>query len=121
MLVCFLGKIGYITGFQTSLKHLPRAPQKLEGIDHVKRLRYFSHRFPVKAVFMEVVVQPLPEISFDGRIFLKRISAKKKWKKTSYNKRFSYDDILNAEIMAKIGVWRDKLHYKILAFSVIAQ
>ena len=72
----------YTTRRQRRLKHLPRAPQKLEGIDCVKRPRVLSRRFPVKVMFMGVVAKPLPELGFDGIIFLKRISEKKLWKKT---------------------------------------
>ena len=57
-------------------------PHKLEGIDRVKRPRVLSCRFLVKMTFMGVVTKPLPEIGFDGIIFLKDISEKKVWKKT---------------------------------------
>ena len=42
-----------------------------------------SHQFPVKVMFMGVVARTLPELGFDRRIFLKGISEKKVWKKTS--------------------------------------
>ena len=83
--------------------------------------RALSHQFPVKVMFMEVIPWQLPELSFDRRIFLKRISENKFWKRTSYNKHFSDDAILNAGIMANIHGWRDRFHYITLIFSKISK
>ena len=103
VLVCFLGKKWfYTTERRRRLKHLPPGPHKLEGIDRVKRPRALSRRFPVKVMFVGVVVKPLPEHGFDGRILLERIPERKVWKKTSYNQRFSENAILNSELMEKI-------------------
>ena len=72
-------------------------------------------------MFMGVVTKPLPELGFDGIIFLKDISEKKVWKKTSYNQHFSDDTILNSELMAKIGGRREIVHGNTLTFSGLSQ
>ena len=75
--VCFLDKKWfYTTGRQRRLKHLHQGPHKTEVIDRVKLPRKLSRRFPVKVMFMIFFAKPLPELDFDGRIFLKRISEK---------------------------------------------
>ena len=60
----------------------------------------------MKVMFMGIVALPLPVLGFDGRILLKRISEKKVRKKISYNQHFSYDSILNDQIMENIGKGR---------------
>ena len=106
-LVCFLDKkCFYTTVHQRRLNYLPQRPHKQEGIDRVKLPRALSCRFPVRVIFMGVVATPLPEIGFDGRIFLKRISERKAWKKTSYNQSLPENENLNSSLMKKIGGWR---------------
>ena len=52
-LVCFLGeKHFYTTRHQISIKHIPTGTHIPEGINHVKRPRVLSYRFPIKVVFM---------------------------------------------------------------------
>ena len=57
-------------------------------------------------MFMGVAALPLSVLGFDGRILLKRISDKKVRKKISYNQYFSYDSIINDQIMENIGKGR---------------
>ena len=122
MLVCFLDeKWFYTIGRQRRLKHLPRGPHEPEGVDRVKLPRALSRRFPIKVMFMGIVAKPLHEIGFDGGIFLKRITERKVWKKTSYNQNFSDNAIINSEIIGKIGVWREIIHDNTLTFSVLYQ
>ena len=66
---------------------------------------------------MRVVAKPLPELGFDGRIFLERISERKVRKKTCYNQRFSDNAIINSELIEEIGGWRKKIHDNALNFS----
>ena len=74
VLVFFLGeKCFYTTGCQRSLSHLPWGPCEPEVVDRVKRLIAISPRFPGKVRFMGIYAKPLPELIFDGRIFLKII------------------------------------------------
>ena len=97
LLVCFIEKKWfYTTGRQRRLKHLPRGTHEPKGVDRVKRPRSLSRRFPVKVMFMGVVSKHLLELGFDGRIFLKRISERKVWKKTNYNQRFPDNAIINS-------------------------
>ena len=64
-------------------------------------------------MFMGVVAQPLPELVFGGRIFLKRISEKK------LQSAFFDDSIIKAEIMKEIGGWNERVHDNTLIFSEI--
>ena len=87
----------------------------------MKRPRVLRCHFPLKVMFMESVVQHLPELGFDGIILLKSISEKKVWKKTSYNHHFSDNAILNSKLMENIVRWREIVHDNTLAFSGIAE
>ena len=75
---------------------------KPEGVDRVNHPRALSRSFTVKVMFMGVFLKPLPEFGFGRRIFLKRISEKKVWKKKCYDQSFSDNAILNSEIMEKL-------------------
>ena len=55
-------------------------------------------------MFMGVVGRPRPDKTFDGRIFLERISKTYTIKKRTTNQRFSDDVLINPEI--KNGKWR---------------
>ena len=95
------------TGCPIRLNHLTPTPlhtHKPEGIDNVKCPWDLSGQFPFKSMFMGVITWQLPELSFDRRILLKRIS-ENFWKRTSYIQHFSDDAILNDGIMANIGGW----------------
>ena len=116
-LVCFLDKKWfYTTRLQRGVNHLHRGPHKSEVIDRVKRPRVLSRLFNVKVMFMRVVTKPLPKLGFYGRIFLKRISERKVWKKTIYNQCFPDNAILNYELMAKIGGCRSRIKDNALTF-----
>ena len=69
---------------------------------------------------MGVVVQPLPELVFDGSILMKRISEKKVGKKV-YNQSFSDNAILNYEQMGGNGGQRVRVHDNTLTFSGLYQ
>ena len=72
-------------------------------------------------MFMGGFARPIPELGFDGRIFLKRISERKVWKKTSYNQCFSNNPILNNELMVRIGICKARIHDNTLTFSGLSQ
>ena len=55
-------------------------------------------------MFLGVVACPNDERDFDGRVFLKRISERKPAAKTSRNKRFSIDVMVNEDIIK--GGWK---------------
>merc|ERR1719291_1268985 len=53
---------------------------------------------------MGVVANPVPEHSFDGKIFLKRIAKKEKYKQKSHHQNFTDDASLNG--ILKDGEWK---------------
>ena len=84
----------YITGRQIRIHCLPLSSHEPEVIYRVKHPRALGSRFPFKVMFMGVFTQPIPELGFDRRIFLKSISEKKALKKTSYNQIFQMIPLL---------------------------
>ena len=48
-------------------------PHEYSGSEFVAQLEIFSHLFPVKNIFMGVVIRTIPYLKFDDRIFLERI------------------------------------------------
>lgn len=73
-------------------------------MDFIPSPKMRSRRFPVKAMFMGVVANPIPERGFDGRIFLERISKEEVVNKKISHQRFSDDRLVNQQI--KAGEWR---------------
>ena len=63
-----------------------------------------SHRFPIKFIFMGVVVRPRSDKIFDGRILLERVSKTHIIRKNTAHQYFSDDVIINSEI--KAGKWK---------------
>ena len=53
---------------------------------------------------MGVVANPVPEHNFDGKIFLKRIAKKEKYKQKSHHQNFTDDASLNG--ILKNGEWK---------------
>ena len=93
----------YTMSRRKNLKMLPKG--ETEGGEPIyKRPTIRSRRFPVKVMFLGVVGCPNEDRDFDGRIFLKRISERRPAGKTSRNKRFSVDVIVNDDIIK--GGWK---------------
>jgi len=63
-----------------------------------------SRRYPVKVMYLGVVACPLDEHDFDGRIFLKRVSRRRKVTRASRNSRFSIHVEANEQLLK--GGWR---------------
>ena len=54
-----------------------------------------SRRNLIKAMFMGVVANPIPDKDFDGKIFLRRISKTVQYQKLSHNQNFADDAGVN--------------------------
>lgn len=64
-----------------------------------------SRRFPVKCMFIGIVVRPQPNHNFGGGILLERVSTSKKLiSKRTVHQQFSDDVIIKLEL--KAGRWR---------------
>ena len=87
----------------------------------MKHPRALRRSFHIKVMSVGVVAQPLPELGSGREMFLKDISDKEVWKKTSYNQNFSDNVVLNSELMAEIGGWRERVTYNTLTFSGISE
>lgn len=102
--VCFLDeKWFYTTNRRRTMKILPRGVNEHEVPTtlHLPKIR--SRRFAIKVMFLGVVACPHQEREFDGRVFLERISKPKTVTRTSRNKNFSVDVLVNDAI--KAGEW----------------
>ena len=87
------------------MKKLPLGKYEKVGDETVVMLKMLSCRFPVKAMFMGVVVRLLPCHRFDGKIFLERVSQRVVVSNLRYHQKFTDDIILNQVI--KNREWRD--------------
>ena len=94
----------YVTNRRRKIKRLPLGQGEAPGMDFIPSPKLLSRRFPVKAMFMGVVGNPIPERGFDGRIFLERISKDEVVTKKMSHQRFSDDRLVNHQI--KTGDWR---------------
>ena len=81
-------------------------PHPTENVDDVfepaRKTR--SRRFPTKCMYMGIVAPPDPEMLFDGKIMMKRVSKTVLTKQLCYNQKFSENYHINQLI--KSGEWK---------------
>ena len=70
----------------------------------MSRPKAVSRRHPVKSMFMGVIGWPRPDMGFDGKIFLRRVSRPKQITRATVHRRFVDETGLNNEL--KNGAWR---------------
>ena len=103
--VCFLDeKWFYTTSRRRQLKILPKGEHEIMD-PHYQAPKIRSRRYPVKVMYLGVVASPHPNHDFDGRVFLKRVSNTKTLTRSTRNKRFSIDVLVNDAL--KNGMWKD--------------
>jgi hypothetical protein len=61
----------YLWSRRKKMKYLPRAPFEEQGVDRVQVRRVISRSYPVKVMFMGVVLPPNPEHNFDWKVTIK--------------------------------------------------
>ena len=93
---CFIDeKWFYTTSRRRRLKILPAG----DGEDPDKVAPHIpttlSRRNSIKSMSIGIVANPVPEHDFDGKIFLRRISKKDKYKKKSHPQNFTANASLN--------------------------
>ena len=93
----------YTTNRRRVMKKLPKGEDEIK-IPEYQKPKIRSQRYPVKVMYMGVVAAPNAPRNFDGRIYLKRVSTKKKQARASRNKRFSPELQVNEELSN--GGWR---------------
>ena len=108
--VCFADeKWFYTTNRRKTLKVLPLTEEE-KGRNSNKVPRYSrpkirSRRYPVKVMYFGIVAAPVEDRNFDGRVYLKRVSRRKKLTRATRNSRFSVNVLIN-QAMVEGTVWR---------------
>ena len=89
-------KFFYTTNRRRKVNKIPCAhhESKCAAYVHVPKIR--SRRFPVKAMFLDVVARPRLDKGFDGKIDLRRVSEMKSRKKSATNQNFMHDAVINS-------------------------
>ncbi len=90
------------------MKVLPETDEEKASTTTIRhsRPKIRSRRFPVKVMYLGVVAAPRPDHNFDGRVFLKRVSKRKKLARGCRNSRFSVNVLINQSITDG-EVWRN--------------
>ena len=107
--VCFADeKWFYTTNRRKTLKVLPESDkEKASGdVPRYSRPKIRSRRYPVKVMYLGIVSPPHPDHNFDGRVFMKRVSRRKKLSRKTRNSRFSVNVLINQSITDG-KVWRN--------------
>ena len=96
----------YTTSRRRTMKVLPMVAgfEDEMQIPTYNRPKIRSRRYPVKVMYLGVVACPLDEHDFDGRIFLKRVSRRRKVTRASRNSRFSIHVEANEQLLKGGGV-----------------
>ena len=79
--VCFADeKWFYTTNRRKTMKVLPETDKEKASNKKIwhSRPKIRSRHFPVKVMYLGVVAAPQPDHNFDGRVFMKRVSKRKK-------------------------------------------
>ena len=102
--VCFLDeKWFYTTSGRKKMKILPQANFETDAQAFIPKPKLQSRRFPCKAMFMGLVCPPIKNKT-NGKILLKRVSQQKVQKRSSYNKNFVSEYVINHKL--KNGEWK---------------
>ena len=82
----------------------PHPTEDLEDVfEHARKIR--SRRYPTKVMYMGIVAPPDPEMLFDGKIMMKRVSKKVLSKALTYNQKISTNYHIN-QLINKSGEWK---------------
>lgn len=95
----------YVSNNRRKIKILPLGDDEEEDADFILQPKVRNRRYPVKVMFLGIVINPNDDHNFDGRIHLERVSKSKRANKTLHHQRFSFDINVNTEI--KNDGWRD--------------
>ena len=102
--ICFLDeKWFYTTSRRKKMKILPQADFETDDQAFIPKPKLQSRRFPCKVMFMGLVCPPVKNKT-NGKILLKRVSEQKVQKRSSYNKNFVSEYVVNHKL--KNGEWK---------------
>lgn len=79
-------------------KFLPLGPHKVPGANIMLALRTISHRFSTKVLVLGVVVNPIPEHNFDGKMYIKHVSEQVQAVNKTHLEQFHDHTVMNAKI-----------------------
>ena len=104
--VCFIDeKWFYRVNRRRAMKVLPKNACENDDIVVMKKSKMLPRRFPIKTMFIGVVARPIPHRSFNGKIFMERVSKTKCITSATSHTNFSDDALVNDAI--KKGDWRE--------------
>ena len=103
--ICFVDeKWFYTTSRRKKMKILPKADFETEAEAHVPTPRLRSRRYALKVMHMGLIGKPVVGKSFNGKIYLRRVSESHVTSKNSFNQHIS--PIFEVNHSVKMGEWK---------------
>ena len=95
----------YTSSRRKKMKISPAAPFEDPDEVAVTFPKVRSRRFPTKVMYMGIIAPPSLQHNFDGKIMMKRISAKRPSQQEAFNNKITDNAIINELIES--GGWKD--------------